>query len=290
MTACRRLKRSLKATICARSLSVSLAGSLEMETDQYRSAWPIMFALISVVSTGCTGVVSTSSPLATSVPPATAAELDEKFKSCVHKEAPTAVDETISKSGKNGLYGYHIGEFNFVISKCTGMDAKYSATFLSMLELMDESKFDKRFVYTKHTIDAEVKVKLDAFVNAELAVQHKKDKEREIHDAEAEKVLKEASAIYKSCLFNHTNLLAMKSQESADVLSVAILASCPKEKENLRTAYLKRYQFFDDGSFMQAFDKHVQPDIILRIVALRAASSVPAEPASEMRSNNRDQL
>ena len=255
-----------------------------MKSEQFRKAWPAMFAMMAMMCTGCTGVAVTS------VPQASAAELDEEFKSCVRKEAPIAVDETIKKSGKNGLYGYHVGEFNAVISKCTGVKANYSVTFLSTLELMDESKFDKRSVYTKHMIDSEIKAKIDAFVKEEVAEQHKKDEENERRSAEAEKVLKGVGAVYVKCLFKHADILAKTSLESADVLSVAIFASCPTEKNNLRNAYLQRYHYFDDDGFMQAFDKHMQPDIIFRIVAIRAASLVPAEPVREKPSNNSDQL
>jgi len=192
--------------------------------------------------------------------------------------------------GKNGIYGYHVGEFNVVVSKCTGVDVNYSVTFVSMLYHMDESKFDERFVFTKHMINAAVKAKLDAFIEEEVAEEHKKEEEYERRRAENEKVLGEVSGVYMKCLLNHVDILAGTSRESADVLSVAILSSCPTEKNNLESTYLKiNHASYDDG-FMQAFDKKVQPEIIFRIVAIRVASSIPAEPVREKPSNNRDQL
>jgi hypothetical protein len=117
----------------------------------------------------------------------------------------------------------------------------------------------------------------------------------DIENAEAElhkkqELLGEAGVPYVKCLFAHADVLAKNSQESADVLSVAILAACPTEKTNLEKAYLYINNTSYAGDFIHSFDMQVQPQIIFRVVAARAANPAPTLPSPARPGSNRDQL
>lgn len=219
-----------------------------------------------------------------------AADLDETFRACVQKETPIAIAASVKKLGETALYGYHADEIKAVISKCLP-NQTYNKFDPIGIPVSPGTKFASQVLFATNAINAAFKKRLDEFMAASLLKERKQEEEYDRRKAADRKLLGDVADIYKQCMIKHVDVLATRTQESAEVLSVAILASCPAERSNLEKTYLSIKHTSYAHDFMRAFDKEAQSDIIFRIVAIRAASSVPAEPARPQKpTKNTNQL
>jgi hypothetical protein len=202
---------------------------------------------------------------------------EESFHRCVDREAITAfkrsLDKARAQSQANGdlaLYGYPITVENDVIAICNprlrseGVNDNIYTT-------------NPDYIYINAAVEAQRKAALNEKVTADVEAQRRKA-ELDAPRLEAEKEQEtQAGRTYYLCLVHHAQILALASNEPAEVIAEAAFPSCSSERQAVLDVYRYHNSFFDSKA-MDMVDGKFKQSLLLEVIKARAQRAAPLEP------------
>lgn len=185
------------------------------------------------------------------------------FRTCVDREAKAAVQRELEKYGENALYGYHNNLKNEVSSICK--------------QRADGSTSYDDLGYVSAAIETQVKKATDNKIKKELEEQRRKDA-LDAPRLKAEKAEEnEAGRAYYVCLTRHVDILALVSNETAEVVAKAAFPSCSEERQTVFNVYRRHNNYFSQGT-MEAMESVFLPKLLLEVIKARAQPQAPPAP------------
>jgi hypothetical protein len=199
------------------------------------------------------------------VPAVTASDDVANFRRCVDSEAKAAFQRSTQ------IYGYHTDVENEIIAICD--------PHLSPERVLDSAYTTNTFYkYVNAAVTTLADAALDERVRDEIAAQHK----QEALDApklKAEKDEEAAAGVdYYRCLVRHAHVLALNTNEPAEVIAKASFPSCSDERQALVDVYRRHDKSYMVESIDLA-DEKFQQGLLLEIIKARAQPSPSPEPA-----------
>jgi hypothetical protein len=196
---------------------------------------------------------------------AQAASDQDYFHACVKQEGNAALRRKVQKSGDDALYGYQNDVANEVFAIC-----KQRA--------IDSSERIDYPAYVYGVVEALAKAALYEKAKKELEAERKRD-ELNAPRLKAEKAVEDqAASIYFACLDNHARVLAVKSNEPAEVIAQASFASCRTERQGVFDAYRGHTNSFYPET-MAAAEPVFQRQLLLAVIEARASRD--AQPSAD---------
>jgi hypothetical protein len=207
---------------------------------------------------------------------ATAPAIDRgSFESCVDREANTAFRRWLDTNPDLTLYGYPINVENDIISACNpqlrpeGINDNIYTT-------------NPDYLYINAAVEAQQKTAMKEKVNADVEAQRRKVE----LDAPRLKAVKEQEATavrtYYLCLVHHAQILALASNESAEVIAQASFPSCSPERQAVLDVYRRNNDILDSEA-MDMVDGKFQQSLLLEVIKARAQPAAPSETAPPKR-------
>ena len=188
---------------------------------------------------------------------AQAASDQDYFHSCVKQEGNAALRRKVQKFGADALYGYQNDIANEVFAIC-----KQRA--------IDSSERIDYPTYVYGVVEALAKAALYEKAKKESEAERKRD-ELNAPRLKAEKAIEDqASSIYFACLDSHARVLAVKSNEPAEVIAQASFASCRTERQGVFDAYRGHTNSFYPET-MAAAEQVFQGQLLLVVIEARAS-------------------
>jgi hypothetical protein len=189
------------------------------------------------------------------------------FRSCVDRNVKSVFKENLKAGGELALYGYHTDVANNIISICdptlpqeSVQDSAYTA--------------NPRYKYVNGAVEAQSKKSMRDKVNNDI----EKQRRQAALDAPRLKAAKDAENdagdIYYRCLVSHAQILAINSNEPADIIAKASFPSCSGEREAVFAVYHKHGDTFDPEA-MDVADKKFEQALLLEIIKVRAVHPSP---------------
>jgi hypothetical protein len=90
----------------------------------------------------------------------------------------------------------------------------------------------------------------------------------------------QVGANYFSCLERHAKVLALASDEAADIVAQASLSACPAERAAVVEIHRRYNDIVDEGT-MKVMDNGLVQQLLLEIVEIRAQRNIAPAPTPE---------
>ncbi len=221
-------------------------------------------------------------PVSPSPPLSAAPRSDTIDRACVAAAVSKAFQRAVDQWGAIALYGYSTGgQVSAILSSCAsgpGVDQWRSHVGSSELMVTSPSLPAAKYVY--EAIEKEKDKRMTEHAKAEAAKDRRKDEEYQRRH-EAEKNEEDTlSAQYHACMGSHADLLALGSDEPAEVVAKAAMASCPKEQLAFEDT-LTKHGYRLDLETRREFENITERQLLLRVMAARAANPRQEHPAPE---------
>lgn len=200
------------------------------------------------------------------------------FRSCVDREAIAVfkrfLDNARAQSQATGdfaLYGYPIAVENDVIDICNP-------------QLRPEGVNDNvyttnpNYLYINAAVEAQQKAAMNEKGHAAAEAQRRKaelDAPRLKAEKDEETI---AARTYYLCLARHAQILALASNEPAEVIADAAFPSCSSERQAVLDTYRRHNNTFFDSETMDMVDSKFKRSLLLEIIKARAQLAAPSKP------------
>jgi hypothetical protein len=169
------------------------------------------------------------------------------------------------------LYGYQVNVENEIISVCNP-------------SLRPEGINDN--IYTANPtylyINAAVEAQRNAAMKEKAHAAAEAERRKAELDAPRLKAEKDEETIaartYYLCLAGHAQILALASNEPAEVIAEAAFPSCSSERQAVLDTYRRNNNTFFDSEAMDVVDGKFKQSLLLEIIKARVQSAAPSKP------------
>lgn len=213
------------------------------------------------------GLAACQSPYSTKQQPVPVAIDYGAFRACVDREVPPAVDRETQSKGEKSIYGYQTPMANAIIRICSP-------------QLADETMIDYAitknpfYLYVNSTIDARFHEFRDKLIREELEARRRQE-EADAPRLKAEQEQEDrAGATYYACLVRNVRVLSVHSNEPAEVIAQAAVASCGAERSAMSEALQKHHKLVGP-EVMDAVDSKLRSNLLLEVIKVRVLPTAP---------------